>query len=174
MCGGENGWVNPTNINHYELIELTCDGLDNDCDGLMDESLTIPLARNQIGVCQGALQVCQGPSGWSEPLYSTIDEHEFPELSCDGLDNDCDGQIDEAQDLSNIAPLCEKQLGVCEGSRASCVDGEWGGCLFNYGDDYMPDETRCDCLDNDCDGVIDARGDELLGCTFMDLAPHGI
>jgi hypothetical protein len=120
------------------------------------------------GACEYGLLVCLAGDLVCTMAIDAADE------SCNSIDDDCDGQIDEAQDLSNIAPLCEKQLGVCEGSRASCVDGEWGGCLFNYGDDYMPDETRCDCLDNDCDGVIDARGDELLGCTFMDLAPHGI
>jgi hypothetical protein len=157
VCGGENGWVNPTNINHYELIELTCDGLDNDCDGLMDESLTIPLARNQIGVCQGALQVCQGPSGWSEPLYSTIDEHEFPELSCDGLDNDCDGQIDEEL----IGPSATMTEGVCLGLTQVCL-GEmgWSEPAYDSVPNYQVNELACDELDNDCDGNID----ETLDC----------
>jgi hypothetical protein len=82
------------NIEGYESSEVTCDGLDNDCDGLVDESLSAPLTFKQEGVCAGAVQMCGGRQGWIDD-YSSIPDYEFPEVSCDGLDNDCDGIKDE-------------------------------------------------------------------------------
>lgn len=71
-----------------------CDGLDNDCDGQTDEDISGPPNPNQEGVCQGSTQICDGTGGWVED-YSSIPEYEIDETLCDGLDNDCDGVIDD-------------------------------------------------------------------------------
>ena len=96
--------------------ETTCDGLDNDCDGEVDEKLVgcfekcdgldndndgtvdddpagSPCAAT-LGVCAtGASSTCLGAGGWRCDYASA--DFEAAETSCDGLDNDCDGQIDE-------------------------------------------------------------------------------
>jgi len=61
---------------------------------LVDETLTAPLTFKQEGVCAGATQSCGGRKGWID-ASSNIPGYEFPEVSCDGLDNDCDGIKDE-------------------------------------------------------------------------------
>ena len=68
----------------YESSELTCDGLDNDCDGQIDEDLTPPLADLQSGVCAAQVKVCAGVDGWIEPNYELIATYEVTEQSCDG------------------------------------------------------------------------------------------
>ena len=51
---------------------------------------------------------------------------------------------------------CPLQQGVCAGSYETCSDGAWPGCtVSNYGPNYEATETKCDNLDNDCNGVVD-------------------
>ncbi|WP_147470167.1 putative metal-binding motif-containing protein [Corallococcus sp. AB049A] len=52
---------------------------------------------------------------------------------------------------------CEKTQGVCAGAKRAWVDGAYEPVCTarSYGADYEASETRCDGLDNDCDGVTD-------------------
>ncbi|WP_163865967.1 putative metal-binding motif-containing protein [Myxococcus eversor] len=67
------------------------------------------------------------------------------------------GEADGGSD-AGVDPLaCEKQQGVCAGARRAWVDGAYEQeCTGrSYGTAYEAAETRCDGLDNDCDGVTD-------------------
>jgi len=72
--------------------EATCDGLDNDCDGSVDNGLSAPPNSKQAGVCSGSTQTCMGAGGWQDD-YTGVANYEVPEATCDGLDNDCDGSM---------------------------------------------------------------------------------
>lgn len=52
---------------------------------------------------------------------------------------------------------CERTLGVCAGARRAQVDGAYEPVCtaLSYGSSYETTETRCDGVDNDCDGVTD-------------------
>ena len=116
-----------------------CNGLDDDCDGLVDEALT-----NQCGQC-GALptESCAGPTG----DYGN------------GLDDDCDGTIDEGCNCDGRnRQACYSGLpkhlgkGICRGGFSRCEDGQIVACE----DEVLPvDEVCADGLDNDCDGSTD-------------------
>ncbi len=41
---------------------------------------------------------------------------------CDGKDNDCDGQTDEAP-LPEVGAACANQVGECQGAVKACVGG---------------------------------------------------
>ncbi len=165
VCMGELGWslCGPTEYGpFFEPTEQTCDGMDNDCDGQAD-NIPVgirPLCPNQYGVCLGAVKSCDSNTGnWLDctaaeygPLYE-----EGKETLCDGKDNNCDGAVD------NIAyedrPYCPKQAGVCAGSRTICENGAPKECTaaeyFDHNNQYQVTETKCDGLDNDCDGTTD-------------------
>ncbi|WAS88948.1 MULTISPECIES: putative metal-binding motif-containing protein [unclassified Corallococcus] len=63
---------------------------------------------------------------------------------------------------------CEKTQGVCAGAKRAMVDGAYEPVCTarSYGENYEATETRCDGLDNDCDGVTDPA-------TWADVAPLG-
>jgi hypothetical protein len=100
-------------------------GLDNDGDNAYDT------ADDDCGV------VCT-PTG-------------TPETVCNGIDDNCDGNIDE--DYA-IDALCG--LGVCgapNNTPSSCVDGVETPC--QPGPQSEPTDVTCDGADSDCDGAID-------------------
>jgi hypothetical protein len=154
LCAGEAGFVEPDYAERpgYEAVEVSCDGLDNDCDGAADFGLVPPPAINLQGLCAGLSQLCIGEFGWVDPDPGPVPGYEFEELTCDGLDNDCDGETDEA--LPEMPAF--QQLGVCAGALQLCNGGE-GMVEPDYFalPDYEGFETRCDGLDNDCDGLVD-------------------
>jgi hypothetical protein len=71
--------------------------------------------------------------------------------ACNAVDDDCDGAIDETPDPNTIDIRC-LDAGVCRGTDPSCRAGQW---TCDYPGTYEATETRCDGLDNDCDGRAD-------------------
>ena len=125
-----------------EPSEEICDGLDNDCDGEVDEDLGTTTCG--IGACEATTDNCVGGVVQSCAPGAPADE------ICDLIDNDCDGSVDEDLGISSCG------VGTCQASVENCIDGQVQSCVA--GD---PSEELCDGLDNDCDGDVD----EGLGST---------
>ncbi|MCG5054814.1 MAG: SUMF1/EgtB/PvdO family nonheme iron enzyme [Myxococcales bacterium] len=154
-----------------------CDGADNDCDGQVDEGFAF---ATDLANCGGCGKVCDFPNaaascaggicsmGACEP--GRIDRNQRTEDGCeydcvpsnggvevcDGVDNDCDGGIDN--DPVDAGAACGPEVqsvGICTRGVITCTSGRLV-CLGAQ----EPGIEVCDGRDNNCDGLTDEGFDK--------------
>ena len=133
----------------------SCDGGDDDCDGLVDEGedgaeggVTRACGFAAIGECVLGIERC-GPGAWSG-----LCEGDVPPANerCNSLDDDCDGAADEA--FPELGEPCVSGAGVCaQAGRYQC--SETGNRLACDAVPRRPGEEVCNGFDDDCDQRTD-------------------
>jgi len=182
-CDDDDPLVNP------DASEV-CDELDDDCDGDVDEGVSSTWYEDfdNDGYGTGSsLESCETEGDYTATVDGDCDdgdEHVSPNATetCNGVDDDCDGQVDEGFDQDGDGwTTCEGDCDdansdvhpgsteVCNATDDDCdavvdegfdQDGDgWTTCAGDCDDDDQdihPDaEDLCDGLDNDCDGTVD-------------------
>ncbi len=131
-----------------------CNMLDDDCDGSVDED-AVPVELWPDADGDGYYDVrtermgepkvgCAGLKGYaSEPGDCRPKDpaiHPGVEEICNGVDDDCDGDVDERVRPTCGEGWCRREAPGCD--LALCVPG-------------TPTTETCNFLDDDCDGLVD-------------------
>ncbi len=166
-------------------LQESCDGLDDDCDGVEDDGCPCapdesrpcypgPAGTSTVGLCHPGTQRCNagawgGCDGAVEPAAEI----------CDGLDQDCNGVEDDGTnrcggacplanepgapcDAAEDLDLCPDDAFACDGLNATvCVEGG----VDADGDHYSVGPLSCQ---GDCDDSDQARNlSDPDSCTIV-------
>jgi hypothetical protein len=146
--GGESGYSNKV------CLKLDCVYVlfwkDEDQDGYGSEELKICVKEGQM---PAGVTIVKGDCDDLDPKRNPSSAE-----ICDGLDNDCDLDIDEGceckigQERSCYSgPSGTEGVGVCKAGIQRCEGGVWGKCEGQV----LPTDEICDGQDNNCNGQTD-------------------
>ena len=147
----------------------TCDGLDNDCDGSIDDGLALQTWYTDAdgdgyGAGGSPVTTCLTLFGFATNNTDCNDTNvaAFPSApeACDGVDNNCDGAVDEGTSAvwyldadgdgeggtSTSVTECAAPSGFV-GSTGDCNDGN---AAIHHGV-----AESCNGVDDNCDGIAD-------------------
>ena len=104
-----------SNAQTHPGAQEVCDGIDNDCDGQVDEGGVCDCPDNDADGFTTCAGDCDDDNASTNPDAAEV---------CDGVDNNCDGQIDEgcAECTPGQVEACGSGIGACtQGSRTCTV-----------------------------------------------------
>ncbi|MBK9371854.1 MAG: VCBS repeat-containing protein [Deltaproteobacteria bacterium] len=145
-----------------------CEGLDNDCDGAIDEDVQTSWFKDADsdghGDATSPLESCDPPAGYASSSDDCDDSRAEVSPSdaeiCDALDNNCDGSIDEGVTTTYYLDADTDGYGDPDYTTAACslpagyaatsTDCDDSTASANPGADEL-----CDGLDNNCDSKVD-------------------
>ena len=146
--GGTGGSAGEPSCVPSSSDDASCDGVDNDCDGAIDEDYVSSATSCGIGACAdaGATSCVAG----AEVDSCNAGTPAADDASCDGVDNDCNGVVDDGF----VAGVVNCGVGACAAvGSIACVAGvEVASCTPGA---PAADDANCDGIDNNCNGAVD-------------------
>ena len=148
-------------------IEI-CDGVDNNCDGQIDEGVTTSFYADAdgdgFGNAEYIEEACEPSEGFvpngsdcddaNDQVYPSADE------ICDGIDNDCNELVDDGLGIFRYQDSDFDGYGDADVIVEACQDALGLSMISGDCDDsnvaINPDAIEvCDDVDNNCDGNVD-------------------
>ncbi|MCB0551552.1 MAG: hypothetical protein KDD19_28565 [Phaeodactylibacter sp.] len=158
---------------HPQATEL-CDGIDNDCNGLIDDEITLytyfsDTDGDGYGDADAALDTCLAspPDGYVDNDFDCADGDASlnPDAAevCDGIDNDCNGAVDDGITLYTYFLDSDGDgyggfdhvIDTCQATPPEGFANNAQDCDDSNADVYPGATETCDGIDNDCNGGID-------------------
>lgn len=163
----------------YPGAQEICDGLDNNCDTVVDEDGATgerlfyrDVDEDTFGDPSDTVELCRAPAGYVDNARDCNDADAAisPDAAevCDGIDNNCDRRIDEDSAIDAptwYADTDEDLFGNPLATRVACVApagyvADNTDCNDSSPISYPGAAEICDTLDNDCDRAVDEAGSE--------------
>ncbi len=168
-----NGDCDDSDATAYPEADELCDDVDNDCDGQVDEDPSDAASwyRDADGDGYGAADNAQ--ASCSQPTGFVADATDCDDLdadvspvgteSCNDADDDCDGEIDEADAVDAATWFADTDgdgfgdavstLVACDGGTSHVADDT--DCDDASADTYPGADELCNGVDDDCDATVD-------------------
>jgi len=160
QCGSD---CDDTNSRVSPEASESCDGVDNDCDGRVDEDVELLLFRDAdadgYGAGDVALRSCTKVRGYSTEDGDCDDSeptiHPGAPESCavPAVDRDCSGTKNDLPGGCACKTGSERPCplaGLCSAGVLACADRVWASTCS-----IPPVPEACNGLDDDCDGQVD-------------------
>jgi hypothetical protein len=172
---------NDSNANAHPNMGEICNGLDDNCDGSVDNGATCGTGQTcssgkcqdnskinpectdgntkncttgLTGICSSGKQYCSNGQWSSNCLSNSIN---YQDEICDGVDNNCNGQSDEG--ITKVIQCQATNQGSCVDHQITCKNTQMQTCEDLNLTRPAQTETCGDGIDNNCDGSVDE------GCT---------
>ncbi|RJQ49997.1 MAG: hypothetical protein C4538_00910, partial [Nitrospiraceae bacterium] len=155
-CNDTNANINPG------ASDANCDGLDNNCNGQKDEGYVVTTTSCGIGFCARTGQnICQNGLvvNTCTPGIPVIEGPLGSPTCSDGIDNNCNGLTDLADNNCSITCIDNDKDGYGNPGSATCPNGSLTDCDDTDPKVYPGATKICDGKDNNCDGRLDFSTD---------------
>jgi hypothetical protein len=168
-----------------------CDGIDNDCDNEVDSDSPDAVLYHPDSDGDGYGDSMTAQSACSQYLDWLTDSSDCDDGNagispvateyCDEVDNDCNGQVDEATAVDVISWYVDADGDLFGSSNQTTLACEAPAGFTDNSDDCDDTEpaanpaTResCDGIDNNCDGVVDSTDAVDAGAWYEDADGDG-